>query len=777
MLDQVRQKANLNKKNIQSNGNGESTFKIANGEIKEILKRDGRKVPFDITKVANAAYSAMQAVGEGNEEEAVKIARKVYLELLKLYYKNDGFTPTVESVQDLVEKHLILSDLVQTAKAFILYRKEHEELRVQTSEVSEEIKNVIKEGGKHFRNKLAEFVYYVSYARWRDDLGRRETWTETVERFMVFMKEKLGKKLTTKEYEEVKSAILNQEVIPSMRLLWSSGDAARASNVTAYNCSFVSISELRDFAEIMYISMCGCGVGFSVEEKAVERLPIIKPQRGTHPKKHTIKDSKEGWSDAFLLALETWYEGKDIEFDFSKIRPKGARLVTMGGRASGPEPLMELMAFTKDKILTRQGKRLRTIDVHDIACKVGEVVVAGGVRRSAMISLSDVDDMEMRDAKQGQFWLTEPQRSMANNSAVYEERPSNKEFLKEWLSLASSGTGERGIFNRGNLLEQLPARRRKHTEKYIDYVGTNPCGEIILRSRQFCNLTAIVARPQDNLKTLSEKIRLATILGTYQATLTDFAYLSSDWKKNCREEALLGVSFTGYYDNDIIRNPKVLSKLKKESVKTNEVYAKRFGINRSTCVTCVKPSGNSSQLLDTASGMHPRYAKYYVRRVRIASTDPLMRMLKDQGVPCYPEVGQDPQSASTFVLEFPVASPLEAVVKDDVGAIELLEEWKKIKTNFTEHNPSATIYVGENEWIEVANWVYKNWQLVGGLTFLPRTDHVYQLAPYEEIDEATYTKLSKNLKGLDFSKMVLYEKGDNTTGAKEYACIGGACEI
>lgn len=753
------------------------SLKVDNGEIKKIIKRTGEVVDFDAVKIANAAYAAMQSVGEGSEEDAIKIARKVYLELLKLGAQQEDFVPNVEGVQDLVEKHLILSEHVNAAKHFILYRHQHSMIRETVGDVPSEIRKLSEESSKYFRSSLGEFVYYRTYSRWREDLGRREVWSETVDRFMDFMKENVGKKLNSKEYSDIKDGILNHDIIPSMRLLWSSGKAARATNVAAYNCSFVSISDLKDFSEIMYISMCGCGAGFSVEEKAVERLPIIKPQTGKKLKPYVVKDSKEGWADALYYGLKTWYAGKDVEFDYSKVRPKGARLKTMGGRASGPDPLKNLMEFARKKIFSRQGKRLTTIDVHDIACKVGEIVVAGGVRRSAMISISDLEDLHMRHAKKGQFWLNEPQRSMANNSASYEEKPTATEFMKEWMALVESGTGERGIFNRGSLLNQLPERRAAKFKKHLMYAGTNPCGEIILRSKQFCNLTAIVVREGDTEKTLLEKIRLATILGTYQASLLNFPYLGDEWRKNCQEEALLGVSFTGYYDNEIVRQPKVLQKMRDYSVAVNKKYAKKLGINMSTCVTCVKPSGNSSQLLDTSSGMHPRYAPYYVRRVRINATDPLLKMLRDQGVPCHPEVGQDATTATSFVLEFPVKSPDGAIVKDDVPALELLEEWKKIKINFTEHNPSATIYVGDDEWLEVATWVYKNWEIVGGLSFLPRNDHVYQLAPYEEITKEQFEELSKQVANIDFSKLILYEKADNTTGAKEYACVGGACEI
>lgn len=756
---------------------GNGLMKIVQGEIKKVRKRNGQIVAFDVEKVVNAAYKAMLAAGEGGEREAIKIAEKVYLELLKMNTNGEEFIPEVEQIQDLVEKHLIFADFAQTTKAYILYRQKRAEAREKKLSVPENLRKEIRKNSKFFESRLAELVYYRTYSRWLGDKGRRETWEETVERFTGFMRENLGRKLTDREYNQVQKAILNQEIVPSMRLMWSAGKAAGATNVAAYNCSFISPIKLQDFGEIMYILMCGAGLGFSVESQTAQQLPQIKKQTGKKAKKHIVVDSKEGWANAFVLGLKTWFNGGDLEFGYSRIRPRGARLKTMGGRASGPQPLMDLMEFTRAKILKKQGKRLSNLDVHDIICKIGEIVVAGGVRRSALISLSDLEDEEMRHAKDGQFYVKEGQRSMANNSAVYEEKPSAAEFLEEWVALAASGSGERGIFNRGGFKSQLPARRWEKFEKYAETSGVNPCGEIILRSKQFCNLTGVVVRSDDTEKTLLRKTRLAALLGTYQATLTHFPYLSKEWKKNCEEEALLGVSITGYFDNRIVRRPKVLRKMRKESVRVNRKYAKKFKINPSTCITCIKPSGNSSQLLDTASGMHPRYAKYYVRRVRISSTDPLFKMLEDQGVPCFPEVGQTPDSATTYVLDFPAKSPKGAMVRDDLSALELLEHWKNLKENFTEHNPSATIYVGDDEWIEVGNWVYQNWNIVGGLSFLPRNNHVYKLAPYEEIDRKSYKRLLKRMARVDFSKLPLYESQDNTQGAKEYACVAGGCEF
>ncbi|MDP9248997.1 MAG: ribonucleoside-triphosphate reductase, partial [bacterium] len=478
----------------------------------------------------------------------------------------------------------------------------------------------------------------------------------------------------------------------------------------------------------------------------------------------------------FVLGLTAWFDGKDIKFDYSQIRLAGARLETAGGKASGPQPLMDLMEFAKRKILAKQGRRLSNIDMHDVICQIGMIVVAGGVRRSALISLSELEDTEMRDAKKGQFYLTEGQRSMANNSAVYNAKPGAEEFLDEWTSLVKSKSGERGIFNRAGLEKQVPARRWAAI-KDERQMGLNPCGEIYLRSKQFCNLTSIVIRPKDTVATLKRKMELATLLGTYQSTLTNFGYLSKKWKENCEEERLLGVSLTGYYDNPIIRTDKVLDTLKADSVETNKKYAKRFGINPSTAITCVKPHGNSGQLLGVGSGMHPWFAPYFIRRVRISHTDTLLQMARDQGVPCVPEVGQAEGSATTYVLEFPVKAPEGAIFKDEVSALDLMKEWKRLKEHFVEHNPSATIYVGPDEWIAVGNFVYENWDWIGGLSFLPRSEHVYQLAPYEPITKAEYERRARAIGTIDFSKLSQYEAQDNTTGAKEFACVSGVCEI
>ncbi len=754
--------------------------------IPQIEKRDGRIAPFSFEKIVGVVQKAMSAANEGSYEDATLVAHQVAGELARFAKKYKNFLPTVEGIQDSVEKQLMMNDFTATAKSYILYRDKRNQMRSEQVEVPAEVRKLAEDSKKYFNgNSLGEFVYLRSYAKWNTEEGRRETWVETIDRYVNFMKKNLGDKLTAKEYAEIREAILNQEVMPSMRLMQFAGEAVERCNVPGYNCSFIAPSKLRDFAEIMYISMQGTGVGYTVESANVQKLPQIAYQSGEKLPVHVVGDSKEGWCDALTLGLQTWFDGKDIDFDFSQIRPAGARLKTMGGKASGPEPLRSLLAFSRDRIMTRQGRRLRNIDVHDVICKIGECVVAGGVRRSAMISLSDLDDTDVRDAKKGEFWNTNPQRAIANNSAVYLQKPTNEEFMDEWVALMKSGSGERGIFNRGSLMTQLPARRINFWEQ-TDYVkngrivgpvGTNPCGEIILKSKQFCNLTEVVARPSDTKETFIRKARIATILGTYQSTLTNFNYLSKEWKENCEAERLLGVSITGQWDSEVVRNADVLEAMRKETIKVNKKYAARFGVGESTAITCVKPSGTVSQTIGVASGMHARHAPYYIRRIRISATDSLFKMLRDQGVPYHPEVGQIEEEASTFVLEFPVKSPEGAITKDDVSAIDQLEHWKLVKEHFTEHNPSVTISVGDDEWIEVASWVYKNWEIVGGLSFLPRSNHVYRLAPYEAITKERYEEMAAKFQHIDYGKLYAYERTDETELKKELACVSGACEI
>jgi len=754
--------------------------------VPQVQKRDGSIVPFDFHKIVRATSLAMEQVGEGSAEEAEMVAHKVVADVVRIAKKYKNFLPTVEGVQDEVERQLILSEYVKTAKHYILYREQRARERKNKVVVPERVRKLAEESSKYFEgNPMGEFVYLRTYARWIEAENRRETWVETVDRYMNFMRENLGEKLTEDEYTEVREAILKQEAMPSMRLLQFAGEPARRCNAVAYNCSFIAPTTIEDFGEVLYLSASGCGVGFAAESKNVEQLPQIKAQTGVVLKTHVVQDSKEGWADALVHGLKTWYAGKDVEFDYSEIRPAGARLKTMGGKASGPEPLRSLLDFARMKILSRQNRRLRNVDAHDILCKIGEAIVSGGVRRSAMISLSDLDDDDIRHAKDGAFYNTDPHRMLANNSAVYEAKPSSEEFMEEWMALMKGRTGERGIFNRGGLMTQLPKRRidlwKKQgivqNKQVVAPVGTNPCGEIILQSKQFCNLSEVIARKEDTLETMKRKARIAAILGTYQSSLTDFKYLSKEWTDNCRSERLLGVSVSGQWDSPAARKPEVLRAVRDEAIAVNKKYAKRFGIPASSAVTAVKPSGTVSQTVNCASGMHPRHSEYYIRRIRISATDSLFKMLKDQGVPHHPEVGQTEENANTYVLEFPVKSPKSSVYGDDLSAIEQLEYWKVVKENYTEHNPSVTISIGDNEWVGVANWLYENWDIIGGLSFLPRQNHAYRLAPYEACDKETYEMLQRKFENVDYSKIVAYELRDETEQSKELACAGGTCEI
>lgn len=758
--------------------------------IPQIEKRDGKLVPFDFDKIVEAIWKAMKEAGEGSREDAALVAHQVVGELSRFAKKYKSFLPTVEGTQDSVEKYLILNDYVKTAKAYILYRDKRAQMRSVHVEIPAHVKKLTEESKKYFEgNALGEFVYLRSYAKWIPQEGRRETWIETVDRYVDFMRENLGKKLTEKEYAEVRAGILKQEVMPSMRLMQFAGEPAKKCNTCAYNCTFTAPTKLEDFAEIMYLSMQGCGVGFAVESQNIEQLPQIARQSGEKISKYTIADSKEGWCDSLTLGLKTWYSGKDISFDYSQIRPAGARLKTMGGKASGPEPLKSLLSFARERIFSRQGRRLRPIDAHDIICKIGECVVAGGVRRTAMISISDLDDVEMRDAKKGQFFMTDPHRAVANNSAAYEQKPTSTELMEEWVALMKSGSGERGIFNRGGLANTLPKRRVEYF-KSVGFlgedgvvrgsIGMNPCAEIILQSKQFCNLSEVIARADDTEASLLRKARLAALLGTYQSSLTKFNYISKEWTNHNKAERLLGVSITGQWDSPAVRQPEVMRKVRDAAIKANIAYAKRFGIERSNAVTAVKPSGTVSQTFNCASGIHPRHAPYYIRRVRISATDSLFKLLRDQGVPYYPEVGQLMGEANTYVFEFPVKAPdqsKEARFKDDFSALEQLEYWKRVKLNYTEHNPSATISVSEDEWIGVVDWLQKNWDIIGGLSFLPRTNHVYRLAPYEEITKEEYEECMNRFPRVDYSKLIAYERQDETEMKKELACAGGTCEI
>jgi ribonucleoside-diphosphate reductase alpha chain len=603
-----------------------------------------------------------------------------------------------------------------------------------------------------------------------DEEGRREEWTETIERFISFLISKRGKEVPEKTVRKIRKYMTEFAVMPSMRFLWAAGPAAEKDNTVIYNCSFAKLNCVEAFAECLHILMCGTGFGFSVEAEEVEKLPAIPEiKSGKDIARVVIEDSREGWADSVKILMDSLYEGQNLYFDYSELRPEGARLVTMGGRSSGPQPLIKLHDFLRETMHNAQGRKLSTLECHDIANQIAEIVVAGGVRRSSQISLSDLDDEEMRHAKDWPFPI---RRAMANNSAIYRELPSAADFLVEWGVLAKSGSGERGIFNLKSAQNRAPSRR------YAPLIqGTNPCGEIMLRDMEFCNLSEVVIREDDDLDTLLDKVETATWLGVLQSTFTDFPYLRKEWNKNCGVERLLGVSLTGQMDNPSLMNSEVLKALKSRVIRISRKASTLLGVNMPVATTCVKPSGTVSQLVDSGSGCHPRYSQYYIRRYRIAATDPLFRMLRDQGVPCNPENGQDANTATTWVFEFPVKSPEGCLTRKDITAMDQLKHYKNLQLNWCEHNASMTVYVKEDEWFEVGNWVYKHWDIINGVSFLPYDGGHYELAPYEEIDRYTYESLIKKFPDINYNKLSQYELEDTTQGAKEYACVGDKCDI
>ena len=634
-----------------------------------------------------------------------------------------------------------------------------------------------------------DFIHLSRYSRWLENENRRETWEETVDRYFNFFEKHLKDNhnyVEDKEVvEELRSAVLNLEVMPSMRALMTAGTALERENVAGYNCSFVAMNNLKSFDEILYVLMCGTGVGFSVERDFVNKLPTLAEEFSESHTTIVVQDSKLGWAKAYRELVSLLVNGQVPKWDLSKVRPAGARLKTFGGRASGPEPLEDLFRFTVDSFSKAAGRKLNSIEVHDIVCKIAEIVVVGGVRRSALISLSSLTDERMRDAKTGQWWDANPQRALANNSVAYKERPEIGTFMDEWVSLYKSKSGERGMFNRKAAVDQVASvqelRGDDHVGRNANYeFGTNPCSEIILRDKEFCNLSEVVIRVDDDKESLMRKVRLATILGTWQSTLTNFKYLSSVWKKNCEEERLLGVSLTGIMDcpltnGEVLGLAELLTDLRVESVNVNKQFAEKIGINQSVSVTCVKPSGTVSQLDDAASGIHARHTPYYIRTVRADIKDPLCKFMIDKGFPAEPCVMKPDH---TMVFSFPIKSPENATCRSDMTALEQLEMWRTYQNYWCEHKPSVTITVKEDEWMEVGSWVWKYFDQVSGISFLPHSDHSYRQAPYQECDEETYINLLSEMPvGVDWSELASYEESDNTSGTQTFACSGDSCEV
>jgi len=629
-----------------------------------------------------------------------------------------------------------------------------------------------------------QFIHLSRYSRWLEDKGRRETWGETIERYFNFFEEHLKEmcdyKLDSKTRDELETAILEQRVMPSMRCLMTAGDALRRENIAGYNCSYVAVDRVQSFDEILYVLMNGTGVGFSVERQYVVKLPVVAEEFFMSDTVIQVADSKLGWAKAFKELMGMLYIGQIPKWDLSKVRPAGAPLKTFGGRASGPEPLERLFEFCVTTFQNAKGRKLSSIECHDIVCKIAEIVVVGGVRRSALISLSNLSDDRMRHAKSGQWWEHNGQRALANNSACYTEKPDMGIFMDEWKSLYESKSGERGIFNRASANKMAEKTGRRQIEGHE--FGTNPCSEIILRDREFCNLSECVVRPTDTRETLLEKVKLATIIGTFQSTLTNFKYVSSAWRKNCEEERLLGVSLTGIMDNKLTNGKEggaalrgLLNDLKEVAVETNKEWAKKLGINQSVSITCVKPSGTVSQLVDAASGIHARHNPFYIRTVRGDKKDPLTKMMSDAGFPVEDDV-MNP--SHTAVFSFPMKVDKGAVFRTDMTAIEQLKLWLEYQKHWCEHKPSVTISVKEHEWLEVGAWVYDNFDYMSGVSFLPFSEHTYKQAPYQDCDKEKYDEILKSMPtNVDWTKLGEYETQDMTIGSQELACVAGGCEI
>ena len=629
--------------------------------------------------------------------------------------------------------------------------------------------------------KYQEFIHLSRYSRWLPKENRRETWSETVSRYFDFFEQHLQDnckfKLDSEIRGELEDAVLSLKIMPSMRCLMTAGEALKRENIAGYNCSYVAVDKPQAFDEILYVLMNGTGVGFSVERQFVSKLPTVADEFHMSDTTIVVQDSKLGWAKAFKELVAMLYHGQIPKWDLHKVRPAGAVLKTFGGRASGPEPLERLFQFTKEIFQNAAGRQLSSIECHDIVCKTAEIVVVGGVRRSALISLSNLSDDRMRIAKSGQWWIDNGQRALANNSACYTEKPDMGIFMDEWKSLYESKSGERGIFNRASAQRIAEKSERRNTE--YDF-GTNPCSEIILRSREFCNLSEVVVRPEDTEDTLLNKVKLATILGTIQSTLTNFKYVTKDWKKNCEEERLLGVSLTGIMDNKWTAGKlpglhTLLQNLRRMSIDTNKDWSKMLGINQSTAITCVKPSGTVSQLVDSASGIHARHNPYYIRTVRGDKKDPLTKMMVDMGFPAEDDVMKP---LDTTVFSFPIKCSEDAVFRQDMNAIEQLELWKIYQEHWCEHKPSVTISVKEEEWFEVGAWVYKNFDLMSGVSFLPYSEHTYKQAPYQDCDEKQFKDLENKMPiNVDWTKLSDFEKTDSTIGSQELACSAGSCEI
>lgn len=731
-----------------------------------IKKRDGRLVLFDADRIESALLRCFSSIGKQPDTPLAEITQRVVNIVSARYLE-----PTVEQVQDAVEVTLQAAGEYDAAKHYILYRAERAKLREQRP-VPDAVREAFALSDRYFPTPLQKFQFYDKYSRFSYDAMRRETWVETVDRTVDYLAELSASRLPAETYERIRAAIVNMRAMPSMRLLAMAGPAARRNNIAIYNCSYLPADGIEAFVEALIISMSGCGVGYSVERQYVEQFLRVRRQREIRPSRFLVHDSAEGWAEALRMGLALWFDGAEIEYDFSRIRPSGSPLLTKGGRASGPEPLRKLLNFTRARILARQGDFLRPIDAHDIMCAVGNAAVSGGVRRTAMISLFDFDDREMQQCKRGDRLVGNEQQWNANNSAVWPDRSlSQQEVARQMLTMVESSAGEPGIFSRRAVFNTLPWRRARAE------FGTNPCGEIVLRPWQFCNLSIAVARAGDTFEDLKDKIEVSAIIGTIQSMATHFPGLRPQWQQNCEEERLLGVDINGQMDAEIVRDALVQDQLKEIAMTTNYHIAQMLGINQSVSVTCVKPSGNSSQLLDCSPGVHARWSPYYIRNVRVSTHTPVFKVLRDAGVPMDPENGQAPEDASTWVVHFPVKSPAAAITRNDRTALEQCAYWLQCKTHWTEHNPSVTVTYRHDEVLGVIKWVWAHQDKIGGMTFLPAFDAQYDQMPYVEITEGEYQARAAAFPEIDFAKLYRYEQEDFTTAAQELACFAGSCDI
>ena len=740
-----------------------------------VQKRSGEQVSFEEQRVVEAIRRCLVNDCGYDADEALALSARTGAQVVNLALSQPQ-PIGVEAIQNMVETQLMANGAYAAAKQYILFRETKRAQR-EERELSKDTVLAFKENDQYFQNDLQKFQALDKFARFDHAKGRREVWSESVARVCGFFQEHCatyGYVVQAEEWAMLQAGLLGLEAAPSMRCVQMAGPALHRCHVGVYNCAFQFLQNTTDMAEELYVLMQGTGVGFSVEaEFSVEKFPRVKRQ-----KKHAelavyaIEDSTEGWCDAYKVGLNAWLGGEDLKFDYSRIREAGVPLKTKGGKASGPGPLKDLLEFARTRILARQGRYLTSLDLYDINCFAHRIVRMGGVRRASGISLSDLNDRDMRDCKRGEFWTTNNQRNQANNSAVYNEKPDGLEWMEEWLALARSGSGERGIFNRGALKQQFPKRRKSQGHVF----GVNPCGEIILRNKQFCNLSIAVIRVEDTYEEIERKVVLATIWGTLQATMTNFKYIGDEWRKNSEEERLLGVDLLGFLDHPLFRDNAdaagVLDRLRAKVLEVNVQWSARLGINPSAATTCIKPSGDSSVFFNTAAGFKGHHGEFYVRRVRANATNPVAQMLQDEGVPCLKDY-----DGSGLVLEFPMQAPANGVLLESQTAISQLEQWKTFKLHWTEHNPSVTIYVRPDEWLTVGKWVYDNWEIVGGLSFLPYSGGVYHLAPYEEITKVEYDRRMASFPKINWAKLLRYEKSDMTDLQQQVACTGGACVL